>query len=83
MLEENINKIACIHNICGTLKKKEFFNDIAYDFDIFFIEDCKINECKKIEILFRKVKNQGSLIFQNEKAKASIKRITSYSINMK
>lgn len=82
LLEENINKTVCVHNICGTLNKKSFFNDVPYDFDDFFIEDCKTNECKKIEILFKKEKNLNSFIYPNEKAKASIKKIESYSKNM-
>ncbi|MFX4240243.1 hypothetical protein ACOL3H_07055 [Aliarcobacter butzleri] len=79
LLEENIDKIVCVHNVCGTLKKKEFFNDIPHDFDMFSIEDCKTNKCKKIEILFKKEKNLNSFIYPNEKAKALIERITSYS----
>lgn len=79
LLEENINKSTCVHNICGTLKKKEFFNDLPQDFEMFFIDDCKNKECKKIEILLKKAKNLNSFIYQNEEAKASIKRIISYS----
>lgn len=80
LLEENMDKIVCVHNVCGTLKKKEFFNDIPHDFDMFFIEDCKINKCKKIEILFKKEKKLNSFIYSNEKAKASIERITIYNL---
>ena len=82
LLEENINKTVCVHNICGTLNKKSFLNNVPHDFDDFFIEDCKTNECKKIEILFKKEKNLNSFIYPNEKAKASIKKIESYSKNM-